>query len=278
MIYREDAITLDYEAFGLEAPEEPARLTSYLLDRSGGYFSRPKRPAVIVCPGGGYETVYPPEGEPIAMCFSAAGMHAFVLRYSTTPVRFPGALLELSKAVAWVRSHAGEYQIDPNRIVICGFSAGGHLAASLGVYWKEGFVQRLLELDQDENRPNGLVLCYPVISSRKNVTHTGSIANLFGKSPDEEEIRLFSLEEHVSEFTPPTFLWHTSDDNVAPAMNSLLFAQALQEKEIPYELHIFPHGDHGMCLGNEVTAAHLGQISPVVEQWMPLAIRFIQNL
>lgn len=277
MIYREDVIELDYAGLGLETPKQPAFLTSYILDRTSQYYINDKRPAVIFCPGGGYEMVCPAEGEPVTMCFAGAGCHTFVLHYSTSPVRFPGALLELSKAVAWVRAHAEEYRIDPDRIFVGGFSAGGHLAGSLGVYWHESFIQEKLGFTNNENKPNGLILCYPVISGKKGVTHVGSICSLCGSDSDEDAIHTFSLEEHISEFTPPTFLWHTADDDCVPVANSLLFAQGLREKNIPFELHIFPHGPHGLSIANEVIASWDGHLNPTAAQWVDLAIRFVQN-
>lgn len=272
------AIEIDYHGYGLEPPEHPATLVSYVLDRSADMFWKKKFPAVIICPGGGYEYVAPVEGEPVALRFNGAGVHAFVLEYSCAPARFPGSLLELSKAVAHVRAHAQEWNIDEHKIVVCGFSAGGHLAASLGVYWREGFLQRFLGYENEENRPDGLILGYSVLSSKAGVTHAYSAANLLGKSPDEHELALFSVEENVSDATPPTFLWHTADDGIVPCTNSLLFAQALQRHEIPFELHIYPHGEHSTGLGTETTASFLGHVNPDCQGWFELAVRFISNL
>ena len=186
--------------------------------------------------------------------------------------------MELSLAVAYVRSHAQEWNIDPNRIAVCGFSAGGHLAASLGVFWKEAFVQRFLGLDRDENQPNALILSYPVISGRPDLVHAGSRRNLLGDYPDPEQLALFSLEDHVSDSTPPTFLWHTASDSGVPAGNSLVFAQALAQREISYELHIYPRGEHGLSLANDISAAFLGMIVPECQQWVRDAARFVYSL
>lgn len=278
MLCEKTVIGLDYAGYGLEAPKEPAVLTSYVLDRPTDVYLAPRRAAVVICPGGGYGMVYPGEGEPIAMAFAARGIHAFVLNYSVAPMRFPGALLELSKAVAFVREHAEEWLIDPDRIAVCGFSAGGHLAASLGVYWKEGFVQRYMGFDRDENRPNGLVLGYPVISGAKGITHEGSLLNLMGDAPGEREVDLFSLENHVSDFTPPAFLWHTCDDSCVPVTNSMLFAQALQRAGKRFEYHVFPHGPHGLCLANEVTASCPELVVPECQCWIDMAARFVEAL
>ena len=277
MRHQKTELLIDYEKYGLEPPVKNASVTSYVLDIAEES-CQPKRPAVVICPGGGYQFVSPREGEPVALKFNSYGFHAFVLDYSTEPVRFPASLLELSKAVAYVRAFADEFHVDETKVVVCGFSAGAHLAASLGVYWKEGFIQRLFGYDNDENRPDGLVLCYPVISSKEGLVHTGSVASLFGKYPDERELALFSLEDHVSETTPPTFLWHTAGDPCVPAGNSLAFAKALAEHEIPYELHIFPRGDHGLSLGTSSTANHLGNIIPEIQCWPDMVARFIESL
>lgn len=272
------SIELDYAGYGLEPPAVSAELHCYRLNRPESEFLFSKRPAVIICPGGAYENRSSREGEPVALACNGVGFHAFVLQYSVRPMRFPGALLELSRAVAWVREHAGEFGIDERRIAVAGFSSGGHLAASLGVFWKEGFLQRFLDFDSEENRPNALWLSYPVISGREGLVHAGSRLNLLGKYPDERELALFSLEDQVSELTPPTFLWHTAEDTAVPAGNSLAFAQALAAHEIPYELHIYPHGPHGLGLANRLTAQFAGQIDAECQGWFPLAARFLENL
>lgn len=278
MLYKEDNINIDYEGYGLEAPPKKATLQSYIVDSTEQTYLNRKRPAVIICVGGAYEKVASEKAEPIALQFCASGFHAFILNYSTKPVRFPGALLELSKAVATIRGAAEKYNIHEDKIVVCGFSAGGHLAASSGVYWKEAFIQRFLGYDNNENQPNGLILGYPVISNKEGIAHLRSMQNLLGKYPNQKELELFSLEDNVNDLVPPTFLWHTSDDPIVPVENSLLFAAALRKHEIPFELHVYPTGDHGLGLANELTASFLGQINPTCQNWIDMAIRFINNL
>lgn len=274
MLAKVDNVIVDYCGYGLENPEKPATIRSYILDCP----EQKKRPAVIICPGGGYEGLSSHEGEPIALKFNSAGFHAFVLEYSVAPMRFPAALLELSKAVAMVRAASEKYQIDSEAIIVCGFSAGGHLAASLGVYWHEGFIQRFLGFDNNENEPNGLILCYPVISNKDGLLHLGSMQNLLGNSPDEKEIELFSLEDNANELVPPTFIWHTYDDDVVSVGNSLTFATALKQYDILTELHIFPHGEHGLGLSSNRSASFLGEIISPCEKWSDMAIRFINEL
>lgn len=268
-------VEIDYAACGLDQPDQLATLTSYRLDRNEDTFVHRVLPAVIICPGGGYEFVSPREAAPVAQAFNAKGIHAFVLDYSVKTVRFPGALLELSKSVAYVREHAEEWNIDPNRIAVCGFSAGGHLAASLGVYWKELYLRRALGYDREEHRPNALILSYPVISGKKALVHEGSRFHLMGEEDPDD---LFSLEDYVSEATPPTFLWHTADDTCVPVGNSLAFAAALTRQKILYELHVYPYGEHGLSLANEVTACDPCQVVPECQAWLPDAARFIHNL
>lgn len=265
----EECISLDYDSLNSGLPAEPARLVSYIDDDP--YSGR--KGAVIVCPGGGYCDLAYHEGEPVAMQFTAAGYQSFVLHYSRKPVKFPAALLELSKAVAHVREKADEYNIDSNRIFVLGFSAGGHLAGSLGVFWKEAFVQRFLGYNNDENQPNGLILCYPVISSNPEIYHKGSFEALLGEDYDNISARQVSLEEQVSGLTPPTFLWHTFADGGVDVRNSLVFAQQMKKYDIRTELHIFPEGNHGLGLAKTAK----GEIA-ACKDWINLAIRFLDNI
>ncbi len=279
MLYKEEVISIDYEGYDLQTPAKQAVLQSYIVNTTEQSYLSGKRPAVIICPGGGYSMIANfIEGESIALKFIASGIHAFVLEYSTQPLCFPGALLELSKAVATVRAMASDYNIDSNKIIVSGFSAGGHLAASLGVYWKEGFIQRYLGYDNNENKPNGMILGYPVISGKEGITHLGSMRNLLGNCPDEKEIALFSLENNVTDLVPPTFLWHTSSDTCVDVQNSLLFATALRQHDVEFEMHIYPTGDHGLGLANKATARHPGQIVPACQNWIDMAIRFVDEL
>ena len=240
-----------------------------------------KRKAMIVCPGGGYCMLADREGEPIALQYLAAGLNVFVLRYSVqkeaanyTP------LIEACLAIKYVRDHADEYYVDPDHVFITGFSAGGHLAAWTGTMWHIPEVAVHLDgADQTLCKPTATIPCYPVISAKPGVRHYGSIKTLNGCTPDDEEgMARFSLECFVDEKTAPAFLWHTSTDAFVSVQNSLLYAEALSKNNIPFELHIFPCGPHGLSLCNKETWADNPEMDmPYVAQWLPMAIRWVQE-
>ena len=215
------------------------------------------RPAVIVCPGGGYAYVADGEAEPIAMALCGRGFHACVLRYPCAPARFPAALCALAEAVAWVRAGAAENHVDPRQISVCGFSAGGHLAGSLGVFWNAPFLAAETGLVPQDMRPDKMVLCYPVITGGE-FAHKGSFDNLLGADADAARRAEVSLEQHVTANTPPAFLWHTWTDQSVPAENSLLLAQALKKAGVSLEMHIYPSGRHGLSLATEEVSDSTG--------------------
>lgn len=237
----------------LRDSEFKADLFTYFLDNSPEMDMKRKRPVVLICPGGGYHMTSDREAEAIALKFVGMGYHAAVLRYSVEPALFPESLLQLAKAVALLRENAEKWHIDTHKIVVQGSSAGGHLAASLGVFWKKPFISEALGVDAEMVRPNGLMLSYPVITSGEKA-HQGSFECLLGDDYKNEEKReALSLEKCVTKDTPPTFLWHTAPDDTVPVENSLLFFQALHALDIPAELHIYPVGSHGLGLATEET-------------------------
>ena len=171
------------------------------------------------------------------------------------------------------------WNIDTDNIIVCGFSAGGHLVGSLGVFWDKEFITQSLEINNNSIKPNGLILCYPVITSGE-FANKDSFDNLLGKDASKEEREKYTLDKLVSDKTPKTFLWHTFDDDVVPVENSLMFANALRGKNIPFELHIYPTGVHGLSLCDESTANKndLNHINTHAESWFKLAIKWINSI
>ena len=235
--------------------------------------------AVVICPGGGYEMTSDREAEALAVKFMAMGYHAAILRYSVAPARFPEALLQLATAVAMLRENAEKWHIDTGKIVVQGSSAGGHLAASLGVFWKKNFIAETLGADSEMVKPNGMILSYPVITSGE-FAHTGSFECLLGEDyNDLDKRKEQSLEFQVSKDTPTTFLWHTVTDDCVPVENSLLFFNALRKFEIPVEMHLYPVGGHGLSLANEETSHEDGGcVQKECQSWMELACKWMQNI
>lgn len=229
------------------------------------------RPALVILPGGGYGARAPHEGVDVAERFNTLGMHAFVVQYRVAPYRFPAPQLDAFRAIRMVRALAGRpgnpWRIIPGQLAVCGFSAGGHLAASTGTMFADADVDALAGDDADagSQRPDALILGYPVISFNAEWGHTGSGRNLLGEGREAENHR-FSLEQRVSAETPPTFLWHTADDGGVPVENSLRFVSALQRCGVPWGLHVFPHGRHGLGLAPECRDIRL---------WAELAAEFL---
>lgn len=255
-----------------------ATLVTYILGSSEFLNQGKKRPAVLICPGGGYTRTSTREAEPIAMQMNAMGFHAFVLYYSCAPATFPIPQLQASKALATIRQQAKEWNIDEDKVVICGFSAGGHLAASIGTFWNQEFLCQPLGVEPEQIKPNGLLLGYPVITSGE-FAHRGSFVNLLGERY-EELLEKVSLEKQVTENTPRTFIWHTFEDNSVPVENTLLFVQALRRYHINTEVHIYPRGRHGISLANEETQSKEGENTIILEaqNWITMAGRWIRSL
>lgn len=233
------------------------------------------RPAVIVFPGGAYRGCADHEGEVIALQYVAAGACAFVLNYSVYPSRFPQALREAFAAIAFVREHAEEYAIQPQSIFVCGFSAGGHLAACTGTLWNHSCMDGLLEGDHRHYRPDGMILCYPVIGDR---FHHGSMLNLFSKDEEaltEERLEMLSLERQVDTETPTAFLWHNFHDTGVPCESSLCFASALYRNGVQCECHLYSEGGHGCGLGKYLTGKQKYGQGMVCDSWMQLSIDFL---
>lgn len=237
-----------------------------------------RRPVILICPGGAYSRCSDREGEPVAMQFLAMGYHVAVLEYSVAPDHFPTSLLELAEAAARIRERAEEWHVDPERLMVCGFSAGGHLACSLGAMWNRKFVFQALGRGAEELKPNGMILGYPVITSGKSA-HRDSFTNLLGEAAEDENmLELVSLEKQVGSQTPSAFIWHTYADQSVPVENSLLLAMALRKAKVKTELHIYPDGIHGLSLANEETAgARQDCIEPSCQSWITLVKTWLET-
>lgn len=253
-----------------------AELICYLWSPSSEYANGECRPCVLILPGGGYSMVTDREGEPIAFHYLSEGYQAAVLRYSVAPAVYPTALFQAAKAVVFLRENHEQYHIDPEKIMIQGFSAGGHLAASLGVFWKEPFMEESLKIKAELMRPDGEILCYPVITSGK-FAHRDSFVNLLGNSYDALVDKM-SLEKQNLSGMPKTFIWQTFEDDLVPVENSLLFVQALRRYGINTEFHLYAQGVHGLSLANEVTRAKEGYgVQKECQSWMSLVKNWINN-
>ena len=278
MIFRE--LTLTEVNPRIPVPETPCRIRAYLHEDSPEMDGHTARPAMIVVPGGAYFFTSDREADPIALEFLAQGYQVFLLRYSIAPARYPTALLELCGLIAHIRAHAEEYRVNPNAIAACGFSAGGHLTASSATLWKEPVVAETLGVPARMARPDAVILSYPVITSGE-FAHRGSFEFLLGDlANDPEWLSRLSLETRVDGDTPPAFLWHTYHDELVPVENSLMMAMAYRKAGVPFELHIFPDGLHGLSTADHRSQhgdlAH--QIQPAAAQWMNLAKVWLKGL
>ena len=267
---------IEIKARGMEAV---GNLYTYFLDSSIEMRPNEKRPVILMCPGGGYEMTSDREAEPMAMQFLAMGYHVAILRYSVCPVRYPAALLQVAESVLYLKEHADEYHIDPEKIVVQGCSAGGHLAANYGIAWNSPFLTKRMGMENDPERlcVAGLLLCYPVITSGEKA-HEESFRNLLGEQYEEKKEEL-SLENQVTPDTPPTFLWHTATDETVPVENSLYFFQACLQQGVSAELHIYPVGGHGLSLANEETCRANGiGVQKECQSWIGLAQTWLEEI
>ena len=207
-------------------------------------------PAVVIFPGGGYYYVtYKGEGTDFAAFLNKHGYSAFVVKYRVGPhgYKHPVMLQDGLRAMRYARYHAAKYNIMPDRIGVMGSSAGGHLASTVMTHFDYGKKDAADPIERVSSRPDFGILCYPVITMGK-FTHPGTRKCLLGAKPSPEDMEFLSSEKQVKKETPPCFLWHTSNDKIVPVENSLFFAAALREHKIPFEMHVYPQGGHGMGL------------------------------
>ena len=229
-------------AIGQEPADVPT-ITPYLPPRE-----RATGAAIIVCPGGGYQQLSDHEGRPVAEWLNTLGIAAFVLKSRIAPrYHHPAPMLDAQRALRLVRGRAAEWSLDPRRIGILGFSAGGHLASTAATHFDSGKADAADPIERVSSRPDLVILIYPVITMREQ-THAGSKRNLLGAQPDPQLVALMSNDEQVTKETPPAFLIHTVNDAAVPVENSLLFAAALRRAGVPYEMHLYERGPHGFGL------------------------------
>lgn len=240
-------------------------------------FLPPKRIAtgqgVVICPGGGYRGVaYDIEGTEIAKFLNTKGIAGFVLKYrmpgaESVVVRNEAPLQDAKRALRTVRANAEQWNLSEDKIGVMGFSAGGHLASTLGTHYDhEDTFEPLDHIDSLNARPDFMILVYPVITMKDSYTHQGSKNNLLGENPDEKMIEYYSNETQITPKTPPTFLVHASDDEGVPVENSLMFYQALKENGVSAEMHIYPEGGHGFNLG--LGRGHLEDWTDRLYDWL----------
>ena len=230
-------------ALGSSSNDIPT-LTAYLPDPTNATGA-----AMVICPGGGYAHLAPHEGNDYALWLNQHGVTCFVLKYrlGSSGYHHPAMLNDAARAVRWVRAHADDYKIDPMRVGIMGSSAGGHLASTLVTHFDAGDTNATDAIERQSSRPDLGILCYAVISLGE-FAHKGSEQNLLGKNPSPELVQLLSNELQVTTNTPPCFIWTTFEDKTVPMENSLLFAGALRKNHVPFDLHVYQKGGHGMGL------------------------------
>lgn len=252
-----------------------------MTHRDSPELTKGKRPVMVVFPGGGYQFTSDREAEPIASAYFAHGYNCFVLRYVCGKgAKAPNPLLDAAAAIAHVRLNADKYNIDPNRIAVIGFSAGGHLAGFIATQWHRKVISETLGIENELCKPNAAILSYPVITTNVS-THMESFDTLLGNEKSDELIKMVNLDENVDLRTCPCFIWHTATDDAVPVANSLSFARALTDKGISCELHIFPMGKHGLSRANAETAPDWATdeyIIPYVARWIDWSVKWLEEI
>ncbi len=273
-----------YEYFGIAKPEGARCVLEYCLhSESEKYYPGRVHPAMISVAGGGYSGIYELEGAPIGASYFGKGYQMFNLQYSVAPLHYPTQLIEGAMAVAYIRKNAKKLRVKPDAIAAAGFSAGGHLVGMMGNLTGEPEVKAALGEDAALARPDAIILGYPVITSGE-FAHKGSIRNLTGG--DENLVEKISLEKRVTSASCPAFLWCTQDDEQVPAQNTLLMAWAYQQAGVPYTLHVYESGPHGMGLANRLTTSTLksmapdcveNHIKPHMQTWFDMSVTWLEQ-
>ena len=252
-----------------------------MIHRTSPELTKGKRPAIIVFPGGGYQFTSDREAEPIASAYYTEGYNCFILRYITgDKAKIANPLYDAAASIAHVRTNADKYGIDPDKIAVIGFSAGGHLSGFIATQWHRKEISEKLGIDNELCKPNAAILGYPVIT--QNVpSHVGSFNYLLGFERNDELNHIGNLDENVDEKTCPCFIWHTATDPAVPVANSLAFARALTDKGISCELHIFPFGGHGLSRATTETAPDWGvktYVLPYIARWVNWSVKWLEQV
>jgi acetyl esterase/lipase len=248
-----------------KADDEPVMFMSAPADKA-----KANSTAIVVLPGGGYgHLAMDHEGSQIADWLNGLGVTAFVVKYrmSSTGHRHPVPMMDAQRAIRTVRARAKEWGIDPQRVGVLGFSAGGHLASTVATHFDAGKAEDADAIEHESSRPDFAILCYPVISMKESYSHKGSAKNLLGESPDPKLVDSLSNETQVTEKTPPTFIFQTSEDKGVPAENCVAFYLALHKAGVPAEMHIFQNGRHGLGLAKD---------TPGTSEWPKLCAKWLE--
>ena len=274
-------------------------LTTYVLPDSGEMLAGKKRPAVLICPGGAYLACSDREAEPIAMAFATMGYHAFVLRYSVyggeafdnhfvgmvprEECRYPAPMREIGLAMLSIKEQAMEWLIDADRVAICGFSAGAHNCAMYATHWHMPVITDFFRKDKELFRPAACILAYCISDyvymkehadrhvGARELFDAANLSYLGSKEVSKEQLMEVSPAHFVTAETPPTFLWATAEDEVVPVQHSIRMAHALADEGVPFELHIFEEGRHGLSLATQASSNCKAQINPDAAKWVGLA-------
>ncbi len=288
----------------LYADKPEVTLSTFLWEPSTELYAGP-RPAILVCPGGAYLNCSDREADPIALRFAAMGYHAFVLRYSTyfgkagfpapgcsdftpnTDSQYPGPLRDLGKAFLTIRDHAQEWNVDIDRVAVCGFSAGAHNSAMYGAYWNAPVLTEHFGRPAEDFRPAACILSYPLtdytilessLSPMAKMLFRMSNTAYFGaEHPTQEQQLTASPALLVGPQTPPTFIWHTAGDNLVPVSQSTSMIANLAAQKVPFEAHIFEDGPHGLAASDQASAGDLSQIDFRAAEWLSLAQSWLQK-
>lgn len=269
---------MKHETIFLREDTELVALKTYISEDEGE-LCMGRRPAVLIMPGGAYYFLSDREGEPIMKEFFAKGFNCFILKYSIHPnAAFPRPLQDASLAMIHIKENAEKYNVDPERVFVCGFSAGGHLAASMGTMWDSEEAKPYPDMPYGLNKPCGMILAYPFVTLEEKYTHAGCAENICEYPTSEENVNKWSPARRVTENTVPAYIWTTAEDDCVHPAHSLIMASAMCEKKIPYELHIFRRGPHGLALANEQTSQGQDRlVYPDIATWIDEAILWAKN-